>query len=68
MDTPLMAEARALIAFYDERGWNWESALGFTLCRDWVGNRLAIYDPRTHFLMPIRGRNLRSEPVGKETK
>lgn len=34
MSKPIMDEARALIAFYDKRGWDWESALAFTLCRD----------------------------------
>lgn len=53
-DSVLMAEARELIAFYDKHGWNWESALGFTLCRDALGNRLGIYDPQTYFLMPKR--------------
>jgi hypothetical protein len=42
-DTPLMAEARELIAFYDARGWNWESALGFVLCRDLFGERMRIH-------------------------
>lgn len=35
--SPLMQECRDLIAFYDARGWNWESALAFTLCRDLFG-------------------------------
>lgn len=64
-DTPLMAEARELIAFYDERERNWESALAFTLCRDVLGNRLGIYDPKTHFLMPIRGRLSQDKGAGK---
>jgi hypothetical protein len=36
--TALMQEARDLIAFYDKRGWNWESALAFTLCKDLFGS------------------------------
>lgn len=59
-DTPLMREARELIAFYDERGWKWESALGFTMCRNIFGERLAIYNPRTHFVMPKRTANGKS--------
>lgn len=54
MDSPLMTEARELIAFYDAQDWNWESALGFTLCRDVLGNRLNVYDPRTHVLYAKR--------------
>lgn len=33
-----MQEARELIAFYDERGWDWTSALAFTLCRRLFGD------------------------------
>lgn len=29
----LKDEARQLIAFYDKRGWDWTSALGFILTR-----------------------------------
>lgn len=32
-----MREARELVRFYDARGWNWESALAFVLCRDIFG-------------------------------
>lgn len=34
----VMREARELIAFYDEHGWDWASALGFTLCRALFGD------------------------------
>jgi hypothetical protein len=42
-DTALMTEARELIAFYDERGWNWEDALSFTLCRELFGSGFRIH-------------------------
>lgn len=51
-DTPLMQEARELIAFYDEHGLNWESALGFAMLRGFGGERIFSYIPATHFLMP----------------
>ena len=41
--TPLMKEARDLIAFYDKHGWNWESALAFTLCRDLFGTNMRCH-------------------------
>ena len=42
-DNALTKEARDLIAFYDANGWNWESALAFTLCRDICGDRMRIH-------------------------
>ena len=42
-ETPLMSEARELIAFYDERGWNWESALAFILSRNLFGSRMRCH-------------------------
>jgi hypothetical protein len=36
-DTPLMIEARQLIAFYDERRKNWTFPLAFTLMRRLFG-------------------------------
>lgn len=42
-ETSLMSECRQLIAFYDERGWNWESALAFTMCRDLFGESVRIH-------------------------
>lgn len=47
-DTHLQTEARELIAFYDERGWNWESALGFVRFREMFGRNFLIID-RTEF-------------------
>ena len=37
-----MNEARELIAFYDERGWDWTTALAFVLCRQLFGVNFSI--------------------------
>ena len=52
--TPLMKECRALIAFYDENGWNWESALAFTLTRDLFGSRMRIHPIEGYRCYPYR--------------
>lgn len=39
----LRDECRALIAFYDEKGWDWTSALAFTLTRDLFGSRMRVH-------------------------
>ena len=42
-DSPLMKEARELVSFYDERGWNWESALAFIMCKDLFGSAMRVH-------------------------
>ncbi len=37
-----MDEARELIEFYDANGWDWSSALAFTLCRQLFGAEFQI--------------------------
>jgi hypothetical protein len=41
-ETRLQAECRELIAFYDERGKDWTSALAFTLCLRLFGKDFMI--------------------------
>ena len=38
----MMKEARELITYFDERGWDWTSALAFTLCRSMFGPGFVI--------------------------
>lgn len=54
----LREECRELIAFYDERGWDWTSALAFTLTRDLFGSRMRVH--------PIEG--YRCYPYPKEKR
>jgi len=65
-DTLLMQEARELIEFYDARDKNWENALCFTLCRNWLGERLNVYNPKTHFLIRKRRAITAPHPTEKE--
>jgi hypothetical protein len=39
----LMHEARQLVKFYDANGWDWTSALAFTLCRDMFGHNMRVH-------------------------
>lgn len=54
MSAELMKEARELIAYYDERGWDWSAALAFTMCREMFGSGFRIYNPETHYAMQKR--------------
>jgi hypothetical protein len=62
-DTPLMAEARDLIEFYDARGKNWESALSFIMTRGWFGPGYSVIDNSTHFAMPKRHAKTHRQPL-----
>lgn len=39
-----MDKAHELISFYEKRGWDWRSALAFTLCQQLFGKDFRIYN------------------------
>ena len=56
----LTQEARELIAFYDERGWNWTSALAFVLTRSMFGRfRVCLLDEGEYITRHKHGRRTR---------
>jgi hypothetical protein len=65
-DTPLMQEARQLIAFYDEHGCDWTSALSFILCRDLFGSGFTCHPKegwRYSRVNPNTNRLMKSPPL-----